>query len=451
MGRGLPPCRRAMAGSKPSFAVARSKSEAVRNFLLAATLAVSSMAPWYALRTLPLLRVGTAKINPLDVLVLCAVLAGSPSVIRRILGRDSGSLWTCAFLGYALIPLVMGVHAPATRFEAIREARALAFYALVLVFIAGDYHSRDLQWFAIVYVAGTLVAVGAVFSHMWWLVPLPGYTPGTGAGVVDPAGCRVLYIGWTVVLSALILSSYGALTASRRRWRVAWMASSLAVGWVLLATASRATQAVSGAAIAVLVAFLVIDERVRPRLVGFGVCVALGCAAVLLLGAPLRCSSGPVGLSLSRWSTVLTDDSAAYRIREFKAGLGIVRRSWPFGEGLGGVISDPGNVEDGKLVYGPPVSTLASGYLFLLVKTGVLGLGLFFAMLSTFLAMAWANLRRDRRAHLVSWNVVAISGMLALLALNFVDNVVDRPEAVVALSLFAGMTRFDAGNGGRVP
>jgi hypothetical protein len=454
---------------------------AVRSIVLTAVLAVGAMVPWYTLRELPLLSIGTAKINLLDALVLCAVVGGASSIVRKISAHDGPTLCSIVFLAYALIPLAVGLHSPASRFDAIREARALAFFALVPVFVAGQYRAGDFQRFIGAYVVGTVIAVIAVFAHVRWLTPLPGYTAGTGAGIVDPNGCRVLYLDWTVPMTALVLSGYGALTASRRSAWVAWTMASLVVGWHLLVIASRSTQAVCAAALILLLGLLFAAGSLRRRrLAGVVITGGIACVVMLAAGAVVgpyqAChvpgtgmASGPLEFSLMRWATVGTDDSLAYRVRELAAGLRAVRGRWLFGEGLGGTIPDPGNMRrpvrphsmpqrglarrgprsrtagPPRLVYGRPVSQLASGYLFLLVKMGIVGLGLFLALAYVLVAMTWGKFRRAWNTPLASWYALGIAGIAALLALNLVDNVVDIPQGILTLGLFAGMAALDSG------
>src|SRR5579859_6579506 len=201
-------------------------------------LFVGAMLPWYTLRTMPLLTIGTAKINLVDGLAACAVLLAARPILRRLAEREAPILLLSGFILYMVIPLAIGLHDAGARATAVREARGLAFYALALAFAAPRYRAADMRAFAAAYAGGTLVVVAAVFVHLRWLVALPGYTPDTvlapvgftvqsfswnehispvsTIAVAAAAGYRIDYLDWSVPLVALSLALAGALTASVR-------------------------------------------------------------------------------------------------------------------------------------------------------------------------------------------------------------------------------------------
>ncbi len=195
---------------------------------------VGAMIPWYALQLFPLFTVGTAKVNLLDALAACAVLLAFPAIVRSLRDGDREVLLVCSFIAYMVIPFTIGLHDPGGQFKAIREARAIAFYALALAFVTGRYQPVDFRKFGAAYVAGTTIAVTAVFLHVFTHVALPGYPAGAVRGV--------RYLEWTVPVVGFVLSLAGALTARSRAAQLPWIGSSIFIAWYALATAERFIQ-----------------------------------------------------------------------------------------------------------------------------------------------------------------------------------------------------------------
>jgi len=104
------------------------------------------------------------------------------------------------------------------------------------------------------------------------------------------------------------------------------------------------------------------------------------------------------------------------------------------GEGLGGVIPIQELERNGR-----PPRVIASGFGFLLIKTGLLGFVLYAGMVGSILRQGWRRIRDV--ANVTSWPAALIGelGIAVLLVLNLVHPVVDIPEGVIAFSLFFGM------------
>jgi hypothetical protein len=399
------------------------------------------MVPWYTLRMFSLITLGTAKINLLDALAASAVLLASPIIVRAILRGPRELLWVCAFVAYMAIPLAVGLHDPEAAFLAIRESRPLIFYTLAIVFAAGGYRVHDFRFFVGVYVAGTVAAIASVSAHVAWLTPLPGFrdVPATEAGKVW-SGPYIQYLEWTVPLVAFLLSVAGALAASTRWTRLIWAMSSLVVVWYTLATGERSMQ--------LLIVGIAVVLFSLPRFGGFRfhrlalIGLSLVVAGVFGVGAlhgPAWIND-PAKTTLSRWSSSLVDDSLRFRTLEVVNSLPRFAKHPVFGEGLGGIILTEDPLAGGpKILPGHPWRYIASGYGFLLVKTGLAGLLLYFAMVVGVAREAWRriSINGERQA----WPVVTIgiAGIGALMALNLIHPTVDTPEGAIAFSLFYGM------------
>jgi O-antigen ligase/polysaccharide polymerase Wzy-like membrane protein len=438
---------------------------------LIALLFAAAMVPWYTLRTVPLITIGTAKINLVDGLAACAVLTALPAILRAVIvERAVPVLLLCAFILYMTVPLAIGLHDPGGAATAIREARGLAFYALALAFAALRHRASDLRAFAAAYVCGTVVAVVAVFVHLRWLVGLPGYTPDAllaPAGftvqsfssnehvslaptiaVAVAAGYRIDYLDWTVPLVALNLALTGALTAATRVKKAVWAVSGMAAAWYLLVSGARSPQIVAVLSVIALALMLERPHRVHRHMVVAGIAAALVLAGLLVArpSGPFRVVSGPIRTTVLRWGQLGQDDSLRLRIKEVVVSLPSFARHPVFGEGLGGAIPIPEFA-----IGGLTPRSIASGYGFLLIKTGLLGLLLYLATAAAVLRTAWAQIRRARQGLVWPGARIGLVGIAALLALNLVHTVVDTPDGAIAFSLFFGMIMAGAVRGERSP
>lgn len=430
----------------------------LRRWGLLAVVVVAAMVPWYTLRLFPLATFGTAKVNLLDVLAGAAVLAALPSIIAVVRDRNGPVLSVLAFMAYLLIPFAIGLRDPEAAPHAIREFRALAFYALAPAFAAEAFSSSEFRAFPKAFVAGACVAIAAVFVHLRWLVGLPGYTHDTllaPAGFVVQSlswnehvpvaptipiaaglGYRADYLEWTVPFAAFALSVGGLLLAPARRERLLWAVPVVATSWYLLASAARSPQVVAlGAAVALCSVRWRGSRRGRQMLTaGTALVILLAGAAAMGLRAPAGVQSvaGPADTTLRRWSEVFTDASLRLRAKEIKVSLPVFVRHPIIGEGLGGAIPIPEFAVQGQV---PRV--IASGYGFLLVKTGLAGLLLYALMVGNILRFGWRRIRNG--AGLAPAALIGVVGITALMILNLVHPIVDIPEGVIAFSLFFGM------------
>jgi O-antigen ligase len=400
-----------------------------------ALIAVGAMIPWYTLRLFPIVAVGTAKINLLDALVAAAVILAAPRIAHEFRRGPREAWWVCAFLAYMAIPLAAGILDPSAEFFAVREAQPLAFYTLAVIFVWAGFKTSDFQRFAGVYVAGTVAAIVAVFAHVRWLLPLPGYPERiVNPGQFTTAWLGVKYLEWTVPVVAFIFSLTSALAARSLRWRVIWTTASLIVAWYALATTERFMQVLI-VGIAVVVTFLpAFGGRSFRRLAL--IVAAVMIAGVLGFGAVRGPSwlSHPATVTVLRWSQWASDNSLRFRLTEFVGGLSRFSRHPLAGEGLGGVVLPRGpDPSSGPWRYD------SSGYIFLLVKTGLIGFALYLAMVGTALRRGYRRLRAPRHQEPWPRTVIGLIGLGALLVLNLLYPTVDTPEGAIAFSLFYGM------------
>lgn len=416
----------------------------LRRWSLMATLIVGAMVPWYTLRLFPVLAIGSAKINLLDVLVACSVLLAAPAIVERLRRGERELLWVCAFVVYMIVPFVIGLRDPDGVFYAVRESRALAFYALALVFAAGGYGPREFRDFAAAYAAGTVAAAVAVFAHVMWRAPLPGYPAMIASTPSDQAGVIARYLDWTVPVVAFTLSLGGVLTASSWRARLAWGGSLLCIVWYLVAMHERTAQ---GTALGVAIVLLALPQmggltvrRIALLALMLGVLVALGMGAI---PGP-RWIREPARNMLTYWSHIPNDSSIESRLKELRAAFPRFAQRPILGGGLGGIVND---VSPDFAGAGGPWRYVASGYGFLLVKTGFVGLFLYVAMVVVALRRGWPLLRVGRPGKEWPRAVFGVVGLGALLVLNLSHPAVDIPEGAIAFSLFFGMLVSGAQSG----
>jgi len=420
-----------------------------RRWSLAVTVLVAAMVPWYTLREFPILTIGSAKVNPLDALVACTALFALPCVVRGLLTRLPLAFWIGGFMVSVAVSFMIGLSTADSTFFALREARALAFFAVALAFVTGDFEADDFRWFARAYAIGATIAAVAVFAHVHWRTPLPGYgniilyqianialsQPGLARGMMS-----VQYLVWAVPVVSLMLILIEMVRAKSYLERISWALACIVIVWYILATAERFLQVV---ALVVAVGVPLLSFRARERMRGFAAVAVVLTIVGLLAVAGLQHASwvGPwVRYTVLRWSGTLSDESLTYRVRELTAGLPLMARDPLFGQGLGGVIPIPGP--------GQPVTSsnpqwhyISSGYGFLLLRTGMLGFGLFVGTVVTALRLGWRRLRVvDIPQSLWSTTAVGVAGVTVLLVLNLLDPVVDVPEDVIALGMFLGMT-----------
>lgn len=407
-----------------------------RRWALLAVMAVGAAMPWYALREFPLVSLGAATINILDALVGCAVLLALPAIGAALRKKDPAVLAVLAFLGYMVIPLVLGpLRDPGARFYAVREARGLAFYTLALAFVAGGYTPRDYQRFAAAYVAGAMAAIVAVFIHLLWHVPLPGYPAMIASTPAAQAGIIARYLEWTVPVVAFLFCLAGVLRRAPLARRAWWAAGLCATVWYLITMHERTPEAVA-LSVAILLMLL-------PSLGGFtwsrAVITAAGLVAIVGIGlgvipAPPWLRSPAHGFLRGWLQATNGDPSVQIRMRELRSALPIFLSHPVFGGGLGSIVAArPPDFPGGPWRY------IAPGYGYLLVKTGIVGFALYLAMVAVAIRRGTETLRAGvETENWPQWSI-AMVGMIALLALNLTHTVADIPEGAIAFSLFFGM------------
>lgn len=409
---------------------------ATRRWALLAVMLVGAAVPWYTLRVFPLATIGSATLNLLDLLVGLAVLLSAPATIRALRSGERGIAPVLAFLAYMIVPFALGLSRdPRAWFYGVRESRALAFYALAPAFAAGRYTPRDYLQFAAAYAIGAVIAVVAAAAHVLWHSPLPGYPAMIGYTPSLRAGVIVRYLDWTVPVVAFLFCLAGVLRRDAVRIRAVWALGLCCAVWYLIAMHERTAE---GAALVVAVMLML-----APSLGGFtwrraAVAVA-GLLAVAGIGRGVISAPHwirqPAERMLAYWVQLgAGDGSVQVRIREWERALPEFRGNPFFGGGLGSIVeASPPDFP------GAPWRYMSSGYGYLLVKTGIVGLGLYLAMVGYALQRGWRMMRSG--AEIGAWPQwsVGTAGMGALLALNLTHPVVDIPEGAIAFSLFFGM------------
>jgi hypothetical protein len=407
-----------------------------RRCALFAVLVVGAAVPWYALRMFPLVTVGTASINVLDALVAVAVALSLPAIGAALRSRRSADWAVLVFLVYMVVPFVLGpLRDHQAWFYAVREARALAFYALALAFAAGEYGTGHYRQFAAAYAVGAVAASVAVFVHLLWRIPLPGYPAMIASTPEFRAGIIARYLEWTVPVVAFLFCLAGTLHRDRVRARVIWAAGLCCTTWYLIAMHERTPELVA-LAVGIAVPLLPSLGGLTWRRVAIG---ALGLVVIAGVGTGVipgpRWVVSPAEHMVEDWLHVAArDPSIRIRTRELQSALPTFLRHPIFGAGLGSIVSEsPPDFPTGPWRY------IAPGYGYLLVKTGIIGFALFFAMVGIAVRRGWASLRQDGEAGEWPRRGIAMVGIGALLALNLTHTVVDIPEGAIAFSLFYGM------------
>lgn len=417
---------------------------------------VAAGIPWYTLKTVPLLQLGNAKVNVLDLLVGCTVAVGAISLWRARPRWHGLALGIVAFVGYMIVLFAVALARRTDTFMALREFRALAYYVVAAIVVVAGFTWRELRLLLAAWLAGALVGVATAVLHVYLLLPLPGY-PASGAtaptqfgrivsvgwgerismeptiGVIA-AGYRVNYLEWTAILVAFLIAVAGVLSFRSVRGKAAFGTALLALGWYQLASAARAVQVLSLLGGLALTAALAGRRRKTVAalvVVIAAVGVGLAVRAHAVLPSWIRV---PIESTVSRWVDLPADESLKVRIKELIIGFSAFRHSPVAGTGLGSrlpvpVQSDPSGI----------APNIASGFGFLLFKTGIIGLGLYLVIMVDMLFLAYRQTRATRLspAHPLAW--LAVIGTGALLALNIVHKVADIPEGAIAVALFVGI------------
>jgi hypothetical protein len=412
---------------------------------LAAVIALGAAVPWYTLRVVRLMPAMQGYVNPLDILVALAVAVALPRIVHDLWSRPRLVVPIWAFVAFSVVLLAISLPDPAARFLAVREARALVFYALGLAFIGGRYRTDQYRLLATLYAIGTVAAIVAVFAHFAVGMPLPGFEepPGlpTNFRVFTNLGFGLVYLEWTTVVVSFVFSMAALASGAGMPSRVGWIAVLLATTWYVLVTGERFLEVVSAIVFVAVVALTALGRAKNAR-------VALGGAAVLVaivLGIGMATGvpwvKGPGDTVLYRWSRIFHDNSLAWRQKEFAAAIDRTRQHPLVGEGLGGVVLSSNPWES------LPWRYIASGYGYLLVKMGLIGTFLWLAMVWTALQGGWRRMRSESRFGANEWPIgsVTMVGLGGLLLLNVIHPVVDIPEGAIAFSLFFGMAAASNG------
>jgi hypothetical protein len=413
-------------------ASARPAAAALPRWLLFAVTAVAAMVPGYTLRVFPLLTIRGAKINLEDFLVLAAVASAVPLILRAVRTGQREVLWVPAFVLYMAVPFGIGLRDPGGTFLAVREFRPLSFYLAAAAYACVGLGRKDFHALAATYVASTCVAAVTVFLQLFGVIALPGNQP------VAPFVAR--YLEWTVPVVAFTLALGGAFTDETRRARLMWAASLPLLVWYLVAMQERTTQ---GLALAIAVVLPLLRPFGTPSVRRVGLYAA---SAALVLSYGTGILQRPVWIALpvthmvAHWSRAATDTSMLQRVVEFRTALPRFLHDPGFGVGLGGV-TDAVPPDNGP---GGPWRYMSTGYGFLLIKTGLIGFGMFVWIAVTALRVALR--RRDDVGERPAWPRfgIAAAGLIVLLALNIFHPAVATEEGAIAFALFYGMVMSPA-------
>lgn len=413
-------------------------------YFLATLTFISVFLPWWALSAFPILSVGNAKVHALDLLVACTVLLTLPEVITRI-RRIGPVLWAVVFVGYMAVPFSLAFADAEQLFFAIREARSVTYHLLVAAVLALRIPVRGYYQLIAVYVTGTIGAVVMAFLYVQGVIGLPGYRPHSefatpGIDIIGGAqGFRLFYLDWIVLLAATVFMVARMVRAKTPFSKSLRLFSLASMAWYLVAAASRYAQALS---LAASVALLVLLARWRALF--YLVLTVLMLGLWLIAGADFGPPwvRIPVETALSRWTEWRTDGSLAQRTTEIRLTVEAIKESPLLGRGLGSAIDFPGYDEAlGRYV------NIASGYAFLALKSGLVGLTLYLVLLASLFRAALRALRRHAEPEVRSLQIVGLVGLGSLAVLEVLHPVVAIPEGAIALALFGGMAAVQGRSG----
>ncbi|HLW47017.1 MAG TPA: hypothetical protein VKW09_04540 [bacterium] len=375
----------------------------------------------------PLLSLQGAKINLEDALAAAAVLTAAPLIVRAVYQGRRELLWVGAFVAYMAVPFVAGLRDPGGTFLAVRELRPLSFYLLALAYTCAGFRGNDFRRLAGVYVFFTCVAAVAVFLQLSGVIELPGNRP------VAPFVAR--YLEWSVPVVAFTVALGGALADETPVARLAWAAALPVLIWYIIAMQERTAEGLalglsvlvltfvpSGGAVALRAALLAV---VLTAVYGYGAGVLPGPSWIV----------APIKQMMGHWSRAATDGSMLQRISEFQSGIPRFLHDPLFGVGLGGVTATapPDNGPGGPWRY------MSTGYGFLLVKTGVVGLALYTWIVVMPLVTGFQRLREIAGSRPWPRFKIAVTGLTALAVLNVLHPAVVTEEGAILFSFFFGM------------
>jgi hypothetical protein len=205
--------------------------------------------------------------------------------------------------------------------------------------------------------------------------------------------------------------------------------------WYLVAMQERTTQ---GLAVLIAIVLPLFRPFGTPSGRRFAVYAALAALVFVYAAGILQRPAWialPVRQMIGHWSRADTDTSMLQRVVEFRSALPRLGHDPWFGVGLGGV-TDAVPPDNGP---GGPWRYMSTGYGFLLIKTGLIGLALFVWIAAAMLVAAFRRSRDLGADHVWPRFEIAAAGLLALLALNLLHPAVATEEGAIAFGLFYGM------------
>lgn len=394
-------------------------------WIICAIAFIAGGVPWYTLRMLPLLTIGSAKVNVLDVLVGLATLLGAIRALRPWRGMTTLAWLSVAFSGYMLLRLIVSLPRPEDAFYAIRELRPLTFYLLAVPLAVFAFTLHEYQRFLSFWLTGTGFGIMLSLLHACQGVPIPGYALDAAFAI----GSRVQYLEWTSLPIAAVIATEGMLTRSGVWRKVLFALVLLGLIWFNLVLASRAVQLVTVLAVIAVGLALRGDARLKAITLGG---LTITAALTFASWGTVPCVGAALTTTTKRWSEVGIDRSLAVRVEEITGGLQVVPDAPIFGIGLGTSTPVPLDADPSGMA-----RNIASGYAFLLFKTGIVGLTLYLAILWTAARNAWRSARLlhpGSVGHTLSWTTLI--GIFVLVLFNLVHRVAGIPEGAIALALF---------------
>jgi O-antigen ligase len=292
---------------------------------------------------------------------------------------------SCAFVGWAILCSLLAIARGVFYKDSLLELRPLLQYLLFvpLVLELDARRVRRLAWLLLL--SSVVIALKALAYYAMGRGETALYTGG---------GIRVMEVGFAYLLLAFVLSIALYLEDVGRKPTLALIA---ALNLCALAVTFYRSALL---ALAVAVAFLIVVSPPRRR------------AGLLKLGA-----GAALVVALVDYKQ---DVSALHRLREWKAAVGMIEAHPVLGNGLGarvGFVSPMYSPERHRMGYWSNDVYMHNSYMWVLTKMGLVGFGLFAALILLVLRTALVGLARTSPSEERGVLVGLSAGLVALLVL----------------------------------
>ena len=384
-------------------------------------------------------------LKPTDLLLL-ATLSGW--ALRQLLRREGvvrlprhAAALVVAFVCWAVACAVIGIVRGYGYKASLLELRPLLQYALFLP-IASEFEAVCVR--RLVSIIKTAAFVVGAWAIVLCLAGKGSFT--TYAGDVR----RIATVNFVVLLVAFLLAAVAL--AGNRRGRIA----SAVVGTVSLVALAVTFQraAFVGLGLALAVALWLLPRGERSRFFGIAAVLVFAAAATLsVVGARAAAGGDTLAAVGSRLASVLDfreDDSAQHRAAEWSAASAMIAAHPIVGNGLGAKVEfyspmyDPERQRRG---YWSDDIYVHNSYVWLLTKTGIIGLLLFAIMMGIGLAKATAEVDRASSSATRHQMIGLIGGWIALLAVSAFGPMVTTDDTVPFMVFILGAPFVHAAQG----